>query len=220
MSRDHMPAAITTRSARMVPAGVSTPTALPLSSRMRVTLVFSNMRAPRDLAPAASAWVTSIGLTCPSLGRNTPPTTPSRLRCGRRSATSPAADHLHREPELPRHRGAALQFLETGIAQGDRDRAVLFEAGGLTGFGLQLLEQPRRVFGKLREIAGGAQLADKSGGMPGGARGQLLALEEHHVGDAELGEMIGERGADDAAANDHDVGSGRQRFRHGRPFRG
>jgi hypothetical protein len=31
--------------------------------------------------------------------------------------------------------------------------------------------------------------------------------------------MISERGADDTAANDHDVSSMRQRFRHEGPFR-
>jgi hypothetical protein len=126
-------------------------------------------------------------------------------------------DDLDLEPELPRHRGAALQLLEAGIGQRDGDRAVLLEAGGPAGLCLERLEQRRRVFGKLGEIAGGAQLADKARGMPGGARGQLLALEEDHVGDAEFGQMISERGADDTAANDHDVSSMRQRFRHGGP---
>jgi hypothetical protein len=50
-----------------------------LSVRMRVTLVFSKILAPRVRAPAASACVTSIGFTWPSLGRNTPPLTFSML---------------------------------------------------------------------------------------------------------------------------------------------
>jgi hypothetical protein len=48
-----MPAAITTASARIVPASVSTPTARSPSMRMRVTGVFSKIFAPRWRAPAA-----------------------------------------------------------------------------------------------------------------------------------------------------------------------
>jgi hypothetical protein len=44
--------------------------------------------------------------------------------------------------------------------------------------------------------------------MPGGTGGELLALEQQHVLPAELGQVIGERAADDAAADDDDLGVG------------
>ena len=56
------------------PCSVITPTARPCSTRMRSTLTPSTIRAPRWRAPLAKACVVSIGLACPSLGRNTPPT--------------------------------------------------------------------------------------------------------------------------------------------------
>ena len=43
--------------------GVSTPIALPPSTRIRATFMFSITSAPRLRAPAASACVTSMGLT-------------------------------------------------------------------------------------------------------------------------------------------------------------
>lgn len=52
--------------------------------------------------------------------------------------------------------------------------------------------------------------------MPGGAGGELLALQQHHIGDALLGEVIGDRAADDTAADDHDIGALGQGPGHGR----
>ena len=38
--------------------------------------------------------------------------------------------------------------------------------------------------------------------MPRGAGGQPVALEQQHVGDPEVGQVVGDRGADDAAPDD------------------
>ena len=43
--------------------------------------------------------------------------------------------------------------------------------------------------------------------MPGGAGGELLALEQHHIGHAELGEVIRDAGADRTAADHDDLGA-------------
>ncbi len=40
--------------------------------------------------------------------------------------------------------------------------------------------------------------------MPRGAVGQLVLLEQHHVGLAHLGEVVGDAAAEDAAADDDD----------------
>ena len=49
--------------------------------------------------------------------------------------------------------------------------------------------------------------------MPGGAAGQLPAFEQHHIRDAQLGQVVGDGAADDAAADDDDVGAGRDHLR-------
>ena len=45
-------------------------------------------------------------------------------------------------------------------------------------------------------------------------RGQLLALQQHDVGPAELGQMIGDRAAGNAAADDDGAGLGGKVVRH------
>src|SRR5439155_15875345 len=115
---------------------------------------------------------------------------------------------IHFKPETLGHRSAALQFLEPALRQGKGYRAVLLEAGGLAGFLLQSFEQPGRIFGKLGQIARGAQLSDEPRRMPGGAASELLALEQHSVLDAKPGQMIGDRRADYAAPHNDDTGEG------------
>ena len=58
----------------------------------------------------------------------------------------------------------------------------------------------------------GPHLADQPGGMPGGAAGELALLEQHDVAPAELGEVVGDARADDAAADDDDFGVAVHRF--------
>jgi hypothetical protein len=93
-------------------------------------------------------------------------------------------------------------------------RAVLLESGGLAGLLLQRGEQLGGVFREFRHVPGRAQLADEPGGVPGRAAGQLLAFEERHVGDADLGEVIGDRTAGDAAPHDRDIHALRYLFGH------
>src|ERR1700730_2810625 len=47
--------------------------------------------------------------------------------------------------------------------------------------------------------------------MPGCAAGELALFEQDNVGEAELGQVVGDAGADDAAADDDDVGAIRKR---------
>ena len=53
----------------------------------------------------------------------------------------------------------------------------------------------------------------RPGRVPGGAAGQLALLEQQHVGDAELGQVVGGRAAGDAAADDDHTRMARQRHR-------
>ena len=106
--------------ARSGPRSVITPTALPCSTRMRSTFTSSTIRAPRWRAPLAKAWVVSIGLACPSLGRNTPPTTSPTSSSGIARLDLGRPDHLDREAEALGHRGAALQLLEALVVERQR----------------------------------------------------------------------------------------------------
>ena len=75
---------------------------------------------------------------------------------------------------------------------------------GLTGLGLEPSVQLDRVLEHARRVARRAQLADQSGGVPRGAVGELVLLEQHDVGLAHRGQVVGDAAADDAAADDHD----------------
>ena len=47
----------------------------------------------------------------------------------------------------------------------------------------------------------------RPGGVPRGARGELVALDQHRVGPAEMAQVVGDGRADDAAADDDDTGA-------------
>ena len=72
-----------------------------------------------------------------------------------------------------------------------------------------------RVAEELGDVGAGAQLTDEAGGVPGRAACQLPALEKEHVAEPHLAEMIGDRAADDAAADDDDL-RGRRQLAHAR----
>ena len=57
------------------------------------------------------------------------------------------------------------------------------------------------------ERMGAAHLRHEPGRVPGRAVGESAPLEQHHVGLALAGEVIRDRAADDAAADDHDAGA-------------
>ena len=59
-----------------------------------------------------------------------------------------------------------------------------------------------RVARELGHIDRGAQLPHQTRRVPGGAAGQFLALKQHHILDAGLGEVIGHRHTNDAATDD------------------
>ena len=53
------------------------------------------------------------------------------------------------------------------------------------------------------DIGNVVQTVDAGRRMPGGARGQLVALQQHHVGPAELGQVVEDAAADQPAADHH-----------------
>ena len=52
-----------------------------------------------------------------------------------------------------------------------------------------------------------AERDHQPGGVPGGARGQAVALEQDDVLPAHVGQVVGDGAADDAAADDDDAGA-------------
>ena len=120
------------------------------------------------------------------------------------------AEHVDAEVEHLGHGRAALQLLEAALMGGERDRAVLLEAGGLAGLRFEARVKLGRILGELGHPLGGAQLADEAGGVPGGAAGELAALQQHHVGDARAREMVGDGAAHHPAADDDHAGRARQ----------
>ena len=91
----HIPAQLTIMSQVIVPDAPSSDCQSTAVTRRScfcrpVTQVYSAMTAPRLRAPFASANAMLPGSPCPSLGRYTPPTTPSKFRWGYFSPTSAA----------------------------------------------------------------------------------------------------------------------------------
>ena len=167
-----------------------------------MTFTPSTIVAPRWRAPLASAMAMLAGSHWPSSGRCTAPTTSEMLRCGYISLTSLRRNLAHVDVEGAGQRGLAVDLVLALLGQRHRDRADLPHAGADAGLGLQLDVEVGRIFRQPRHVLRAAQLADQAGRMPGGAAGQLLALEQHDVGPAELGQVIGDRTAGDAAADD------------------
>ena len=58
---------------------------------------------------------------------------------------------------------------------------ALLEPGRLTGVVLERAEELGRVLRQPRQVVRRAQLADQPGGVPRGAAGELLALEQDDV---------------------------------------
>ena len=118
----------------------------------------------------------------------------------------PGPDHIDPEPEDLGHVGTALEVFQPALVGGDGKRTVPLEAGGLAGFVFQPGVEFGRVLGQLGHVLVVAELPNQPGGVPGGARCQLLALDEHHIGPTDLGQVIGDGTSDDATADDDGLG--------------
>ena len=126
-------------------------------------------------------------------------------------------EELHLHTKGTAHGAGALEFLKTRRVQRHSHRTVLLESGGLAGFGFQRLEQLRRVLGEFRQCTRGAQLRHQASGVPGGAAGQLPALQQQHILDAEFCQVVDDRATDDAATDDDDVCAGWNDWHGGLP---
>ena len=113
---------------------------------------------------------------------------------------------MHRQLENLGHGGVALELFHASGGRCERDGSALPVARRLAGLGLEPSIQLRRVAREPRHVHALTQLSDQTRRMPGGAARELLALEQHDVAPAELGQMVGDGAADDAAADDDDPG--------------
>ena len=103
--------------------------------------------------------------------------------------------------------GLAPELGHTLVIQRDGDGTVLPKPRVLAGLGLDFLQQLDTIAGKRRGGVAALQLADKPGGMPGRAAGQLFPFQQHHIAPACLGKVIGDGTAMNAAADDNGLGA-------------
>ena len=137
-----------------------------------------------------------------------PPITSSRLTSGYSDRISARLTTWTGRPKTLAMEALRLSSSMRSGRGREGDRAALAVAGRLAGLRLEPAIQLRRVARELRHVDALAQLTDEPRRMPGGAAGELLALDEHDVAPAELRQVIGDGAADDAAADDDDAGAG------------
>ena len=109
------------------------------------------------------------------------------------------------EAEHLGHRGIAAQLLHAAGRGGKRQRAALTVARRLPRLRLKTAIELARVAREARHVHALAQLSDETCGVPGRAAGELLALKQHDVAPTELAQVVGDRAADDAAADNDDA---------------
>jgi hypothetical protein len=100
------------------------------------------------------------------------------------------------------------------LVGGNVDRAGLDEPGRLAGFPLQLPVQFVTVSRHPDHFGRPPESDHQSGGSPSGSTGQVSALEQDHILDAQLGQMIGGSTAYDSAADDDYAGMAWKLFCH------
>ncbi len=216
--RVHCPAQHTTTLHSMRPCDVTTALITPSTTSISSTSVSSQIVAPACRAPRASAIVMSVGLACPSVGRNAAPITSSTVISGHRSCASSAESRCISSPNDLAVVACRFTSFHRSVVARQPQAAVHLPSGGLSGLVLQPLVEVDRVAEQLGDVGAAAQLADETGSVERGARRELVPLDEHRVGPSQLGQVIGRRAPDDAAADDH----GPSRcwlVRHALPFR-
>jgi len=85
---------------------------------------------------------------------------------------------------------------------GQHQPAGAVEPAGLARDLLQLVIEGDGVALELGDVGIAVQGVEAAGGMPGGAGGELVALDQHHIAPAGLGEMVEHAATHHAAADD------------------
>ena len=94
------------------------------------------------------------------------------------------------------------QPVESLGSVGQHQPAGQVDAALLARLGLDLPVEIDRVLLQAGDVGVTVQRVHSTGGVPRRPGGQLLALQQHHVGPARLGEVVEHAGADDTASDD------------------
>ena len=117
-------------------------------------------------------------------------------------------DEFHLHAETARQGGLLAQHLHALRRTRHVHAAAGLPARGQAGLLLQHRVQLDAVLAHARHVAVGPHVPDQPRRVPSGAAGELALFQQQHIGDAELGEVVGRGAASDAAANDDDLGVG------------
>ena len=119
---------------------------------------------------------------------------------------------MHLQAEAAGGRRLALHLDPAIFIAGETQATVTLPAGRIARLCFDLLIKLHRIAQQARDVGVCAQLADKAGRVPGGAGSELMPLEQQDLHTA-LRQMIGDRAADDPAA-DHDDFCALRQFGH------
>ena len=123
-------------------------------------------------------------------------------------------DHLGLDAEGARQGGRAAQQDHAVLRTRHGQAAAPLPARRQPGFRLQHAVQLGAVLDQPGHVVVGPELPDQARRVPRGAAAQASLFEHHHVVPAQLGQVVGDAAADDAAADDHGARLGRQILFH------
>ena len=132
--------------------------------------------------------------------------TSSRTTCGLSSAISWGVTQREGTPRLCcKAMFSPEDRLLRGV--GDEEEIPLLAQADVASEALgEGLPDADALLGETDIRLGGELLADAAGGVGGGAAPDLIALQDDHVGDAPLGQGVGDGAAHDPGADDDDLG--------------
>ena len=118
------------------------------------------------------------------------------------------ADDLGLEAHVAVLGALGQQHVEAVSVVGQRDPADMVQPAGKAGQFLQFTVKPDGIALQCRHVGVAVEGVKAPRRVPGTARGQLGAFDQHHVRPAKLGQVIKHAAPDDSAADDADPGVG------------
>jgi hypothetical protein len=130
------------------------------------------------------------------------------------AAADPVGAHQREEP-LALLRREQLEREPERLGPGDLAHRLLLALGGagqpdaaaLNPAAVELAVERHGIHHQTGQRDASAQLSDEPRGVKGGAARELAAIDQDDIALAELGQVVRDRGAADAAADDHDAGA-------------
>ncbi len=178
----------------------------PRSVPIATTRVCGRIVGARARAPAASAWASPDGSSQPSVGSQTAPRTPSVDISGKRSCASSAVIRSSGSPKVFAQPAWRRNSSNRSGVEARRSEPTSCHDGSIAGLGGESPVQLGPVHHHPGERDRAPQLADEPGRVEGRPGGQLGPVDEDDVRPAQLGQVIGDRGAADTAADDDGPG--------------